>query len=89
MVFLIPLEVHGHSVPHWKALNSGKYEPRGLSCGSTLSIYQDFLKSSNLFHVVDPQMHTTVQNLHCIVDQQYALKGHGFIITCFNLDVDM
>ena len=38
VVFLIPLKEKGHAVPHWKALSSGKYEPRGLSYGSTLSI---------------------------------------------------
>ena len=37
-------------VPHWKGLNSGKYEPRWLRCGSTLNICQPFFKSANLLH---------------------------------------
>ena len=26
----MPLEVHGYTAPHWKALRYDKYEPRGL-----------------------------------------------------------
>ena len=37
-------------MPHWKALSSGKYVPRQLSCGSTLNICQGVLKSANLLH---------------------------------------
>ena len=29
-LFLIPLKVQSHTVPHWKGLTSGKYEPKGL-----------------------------------------------------------
>ena len=36
--------VKGCTVPHWKALTSGKFEPRALICGSTSSICQDVLK---------------------------------------------
>ena len=50
VVFLIPLKEKGHAVPHWKALGCGKYEPRGLSYGSTLNICQGVLKSANLLH---------------------------------------
>ena len=59
----MPLEVQGHTVPHLKALRYGIYERRGLSCGSTSSICQDFLKSDNLLPkpgFVDSQMRTTV-----------------------------
>ena len=42
------LEEKGHTVPHWKALSIGKYDPRRLNCGSTLNICQDVLKSANL-----------------------------------------
>ena len=37
-------------VPHWKALRYGIDDLRGLSCGSTLNIYQDVLKNVNLLH---------------------------------------
>ena len=50
-MFLIPLEIRGHTVPHRKALRYGKYEPRGLSCAdSILSICQDVWKSGNLLY---------------------------------------
>ena len=61
--FLIALEVQGHTIPPWKALRYGKYNSRGISCGSTLNIYQDILKSGNLLHkqgFVDSQFGTTV-----------------------------
>ena len=29
LVLLVFLEVQGHTLPHWKALSSGKYEPKG------------------------------------------------------------
>ena len=50
VIFLIPFEVQGHTVPHLKALRYGIYERRVLSCGSTSSICQDVLKSGNLLH---------------------------------------
>ena len=46
----MPLEVLGHTVPHWKALRYGKDGSREISCGSTSSICQDILKSDNLLH---------------------------------------
>ena len=55
--------VQGHSVPHWKALRYGRYESRGLSCGSTFSICQDILKIENLLHkqgLVETQLLRTV-----------------------------
>ena len=48
VVSFIPLKEKGYAVPHWKAFSSGKYEPGGLSCGSTLNICQGVLKSVNL-----------------------------------------
>ena len=59
------LEVQGHTVPHLKALGSGKYGPRGLWCDSTLNICQVDLKIANLLHkwgFVDSQTQTTVHN---------------------------
>ena len=50
IVFFIPLEVQGHIVPHWKAPRYGKDELLGLSYDSTLSIFQDVLKSGNFLH---------------------------------------
>ena len=46
----MPLEVHDHTVPHLKALISGKYEPRGLRCGSSSRVCQTLLKSAALQH---------------------------------------
>ena len=37
-------------MPHCKALRYGKYEPRGISCGSIFDICPDVLKRANLFH---------------------------------------
>lgn len=66
-VFLIHLEVQGHTVFYWKVLKHGKYEPKGQSCRSTLSIiYQDVLKNGSLLHkygFVDSQMETTIPQL--------------------------
>ena len=59
----MPFEVKGHTVPDWKALCNVKYESRGLSYDSTLSIFQDVLKSGNLLHeqgFVHSQMYTIV-----------------------------
>ena len=49
--------------PYWRALRYGKFQARGLSCTSTFSICQDFLKSVNFMHkwgFVDSLTHTTV-----------------------------
>ena len=65
VLFLIPLELQGQTVPHWKALRYGKDESRGLSYDRTLSICQDVLKSGNLLHkrgLDYSQSHTTVNN---------------------------
>ena len=35
LVFPMPLQLQHYTVPHLKALISGKLEPRGLRCGST------------------------------------------------------
>ena len=50
VIFLIPSKLRGHTVPHLKFIIHGKYETRGLSCGSTSSICQEILKSDNLLH---------------------------------------
>ena len=34
---MIPIEIQGHTVAHWKALTYSDFEPRELSCGSTLT----------------------------------------------------
>ena len=65
---MIPFEIQGHALAHLKALSIIKYEPRGLSCGSTLNICQDILKSGNLPHkwgFGDSQTHTNV--IHSIL----------------------
>ena len=49
-MFLIPIEILGHTLPHSKVLRYGKDDLRGLSCGSTSSICEDVLKSDNLLH---------------------------------------
>ena len=62
-MFLIRLEVRGHTVPHWKALRYGKDGSRGLNCGSTLSIRQDLSKSEDILNkwgFVDFQIKTSV-----------------------------
>ena len=49
----MPVEVLGHTVPHLKALISGKLEPRGLSCGSTFILCYVLLKTAILLHTED------------------------------------
>ena len=54
--------MQGHKVPHWKAFRNSKDDSRGQSCGSTLNILQDILKSGNLLQemgFVDSQFGTT------------------------------
>ena len=46
----MPLKLQGHPVTHYIALSNGKYELRGLCCGSTVNICQGILKSANLLH---------------------------------------
>ena len=46
----MPLEVQGHTVPHLKALISGKLEPRGLRCGNTFILCYTLLKRAILLH---------------------------------------
>ena len=58
-----PLGTGSYTVSHWKALRYDKDDSRGQSCGSTLNIHQDVLKSRNLLHklgFVDYQYGTTV-----------------------------
>ena len=71
------LEVEGHAITYWKALRCGKYETRGLNCGSTLSICQDVLKSDNLLHklgFVDSLMHTIVKYSADPLQAVYGLR---------------
>ena len=70
VIFLMPLEVQSHAVPHWKALRYGKDKSRRLSCGSTLNIHQDILKSGNLLHkwgFVDSQSSSIVIRLKILL----------------------
>ena len=39
-----------YTLTQWDTLDSGKYKPRGLSCGRILYICQDILKSADLPH---------------------------------------
>ena len=64
-----------------KALRYGKDDSRGQTCGSTLNIHQDVLKSGNLQHkqgFVDSQFGTTVVCLHSHnnVTPMRKSKGH-------------
>ena len=61
----------GHTVPHCKAFRYGKEDSRGQSCGSTLYINEDVLKSRNLLYkqgFVDSQFGTTVHRT-CVVNK--------------------
>ena len=88
VIFLIPLEVQGHTVPHLKALKYDKEGSRQLCCGCTFSTYQDVLKNDNLLHkqgFVDFIMYTTVINhsvsvfklLDCL--KMMAITLHQFL----------
>ena len=60
-IFLIPLEVQGHTVPHWKALSNSKNWTK--SQVEALVSVRGVLKCANLLHKkgsVDFQMVTTV-----------------------------
>ena len=87
MVFLIPSKVQGHTVPYCKALRYGKNESRRLSCGNTLNIRQNVLKSENLLYTyklgfVDSQS-------GCIVsaNAQYLIKTRETFISVLNIFV--
>ena len=63
MAVLIPIDQKTYTVPHLKALDSGKYESREPSCGSTFNIGQGILTITNLLHkqgFVDSQLLRTV-----------------------------
>ena len=46
----MPGEVQDYTVPHLKALISGKMEPRGLRWGSTFRVCQALLNTAILLH---------------------------------------
>ena len=48
----MPLEIQSHTIPHLKALISGKMEPRGLRWGSTFRVCQTLFKIAYLLHKV-------------------------------------
>ena len=50
VIISMPLEVEGHTVPHWKAPVSCKLVSRGLSNGSIFSLSLVLLKSVYLHH---------------------------------------
>ena len=50
VIISMPLEVEGHTVPHWKAPVSCKLVSRGLSNGSIFSLSLVLLKSVYLLH---------------------------------------
>ena len=66
----------GCTLPHWKALRCGKYETRGLSCGSTSNICQDVLKSNNSLHktgIVNSRSQITVFVISSCIEE---IKRH-------------
>ena len=62
---LMPFEVQSHTVPNSKALSNGKYEPRGLYCGSTLNICQGVLRSGNLLYTQGFVLFPMVSTVSC------------------------
>ena len=50
LVFPMPLEIQSYTVPHLKALISGKLEPRGLRFGSTFILCHALLNKAILLH---------------------------------------
>ena len=46
----MPLDVQGHTIPHFKAKISGKCEPREPRHGSTLKLCQAIFKNPVLLH---------------------------------------
>ena len=71
---MISLEEKGHTVPYWKALSHGKYEPRGLSCGGTLKICQDVLKSANLLHKWGIVSFPMASIVHFVITTDFGTK---------------
>ena len=62
-MFLLPIKVQSHTVPHLKALRYGKEASRGLCCGSTFNIIQGILNIEDLLHkqgLVETQLLRTV-----------------------------
>ena len=81
VIFLILLQVQGHTVPHWKALRYAKYELRGLSCNSNLNICQVVMKSVNLLHKQDfddSQLKSTVIGIKSEQKNEMKMKNISF-----------
>ena len=72
----MPLEVQGHTVPHLKALISGKSEPRGLRCGSTFILCYVLLKTAILLHT-EGLVKTEMANTVTINTLQVAMSRVG------------
>ena len=51
VIFLTPLELQGHTVPHLKGLMCGKMEARKLRCGSIFILCHALLKNAILLHI--------------------------------------
>ena len=84
VIFFISLWVQGYTVPHWKALRCGKDDSRELSCGSTLNIHQDVLKSGNILYrrgFVDYQSSSIVMNINKIARDLPCLAMLAFYST--------
>ena len=80
---MLPLEVQGHTVPHWKTLRYGKDGSREFGCGSNSSICQDVLKSVNLLHkrgFVYLQMKTNVQKKSVFQEIKHNNHKYGILI---------
>lgn len=63
---MIHLSLQDNTIPNLKAHISAKYDPRGLSYGSTLNIYQDVMKSGDLLHkrnFVDSQSNRLIDTI--------------------------
>ena len=72
----MPVEIEGHTVPHFKAPIYAKLELWGLEYGGTLSIETIFLNIGRLLHkmgFVQREIATTVQRAEISSDS--SLKG--------------
>ena len=85
VILLMPLEVNGHTVPHWKDLSSGKYESKWLRCGITLTICQTLLKSANLFHKLGTGL-LPMASIVKVQDVASAKKSHPLLVVRISID---
>ena len=85
----MPLEIQSHTIPHLKALISGKMEPRRLRCGNTFILCHALLNTAILLH--KEAYRADLFSSHCtasyiavfVIFVTDYLIGRGFYVTIY------